>query len=89
MFISIRQFCYLISVNSVELDIDFTKESYLMLNILFYIMNSDWKIMSMFSLLRAHPSFEKKTTTMNRLRYKIAQATLEINETSCFYPKAR
>ena len=68
MFISIRQFCYLISVNSVELDIDFTKESYLMLNILFYIMNSDWKIMSMFSLLRAHPSFEKKTTTMNRLR---------------------
>ena len=68
MFISIRQFCYLISVNSVELDIDFTKENYLMLNILFYIMNSDWKILSMFSLLRAHPSFDKKTTTRNRLR---------------------
>ena len=71
------------------MDIDFIKENYLMLNILFYVMNSDWKILSMFSLLRAHPSFDKKTTTMNRLREKIAQATLEINESSCFYPKAR
>jgi len=35
-------------------------------------MNIGGEILSIFSLLRVHPPFDKKTTTMNRLRKKIA-----------------